>query len=39
MAFETYEQTFDYIRDSDLPPEDIDKILNHNAQSLLGLAH
>jgi predicted TIM-barrel fold metal-dependent hydrolase len=37
MRFETYARTFDYIRDSDLPPEDIDLILNHNAQRVLGL--
>jgi predicted TIM-barrel fold metal-dependent hydrolase len=35
--FESYAQTFDYIRDSDLPSEDIDLILNHNAQRVLGL--
>lgn len=39
LAFETYRQTFHYIRESGLPDEDIDKILNHNAQMLLGLAH
>jgi len=39
LAFETYRQTFHYIRESGLPAEDIDKILNHNAQILLGLAH
>jgi predicted TIM-barrel fold metal-dependent hydrolase len=37
MRFESYAQTFDYIRDSDLPSEDIDLILNHNAQRVLGL--
>lgn len=35
--FETYRQTFHYIRESSLPPEDVDKILDHNAQILLGL--
>ena len=30
---------FDYINDSELPPEDIDRILYHNAQELLGLPH
>lgn len=39
LAFETYRQTFHYIRESGLPAEDVDKILNHNAQKLLGLEH
>jgi predicted TIM-barrel fold metal-dependent hydrolase len=39
LPFESYARTFDYIRDSDLPPEDIDLILNHNAQRLLELPH
>ena len=39
LAFETYRQTFHYIRESSLPAEDVDKILNHNAQILLGLEH
>ena len=39
LAFETYRQTFHYIRESGLPAEDVDKILNHNAQILLGLDH
>src|SRR6266851_1175854 len=39
LAFEAYRQTFHYIRESGLPAEDVDKILNHNAQILLGLAH
>jgi hypothetical protein len=39
LAFETYRQTFHYIREAVLPAEDVDKILNHNAQMLLGLAH
>jgi predicted TIM-barrel fold metal-dependent hydrolase len=39
LAFETYRQTFHYIRECGLPAEDADKILNHNAQILLGLAH
>jgi predicted TIM-barrel fold metal-dependent hydrolase len=37
LAFETYRQTFHYIRESSLPAADIDRILNHNAQILLGL--
>ncbi len=39
MAVETYRQTFHYIREVGLPAEDVDKILNHNAQIVLGLAH
>ena len=39
LAFETYRQTFHYIRESGLPAEDVDTILNHNAQRLLGLEH
>ena len=39
LSFETYRQTFHYIRESGLPAEDVDKILNHNAQILLGLEH
>jgi len=39
MNFETYKRTFDYIRESSLPPADIDLILNHNAQKVLGLPH
>jgi predicted TIM-barrel fold metal-dependent hydrolase len=37
LSFETYGQTFHYIRESGLPAEDVDQILNHNAQRLLGL--
>jgi predicted TIM-barrel fold metal-dependent hydrolase len=37
LAFETYRQTFHYIREAGLPADDVDKILNHNAQRLLGL--
>ncbi len=37
LAFEPYRQNFHYIRESSLPPEDVDKILDHNAQILLGL--
>jgi predicted TIM-barrel fold metal-dependent hydrolase len=37
LSFESYKRTFEYIRESDLPAEDIDLILNHNAQRLLGL--
>jgi len=39
MAFETYRQTFNYIRECGLPAEDVDKILHHNAQKVLGLTH
>src|SRR5262249_22871185 len=37
LAFETYRQTFHYIRECGLPADDVDKILNHNAQIVLGL--
>ncbi|HTO10159.1 MAG TPA: hypothetical protein VMQ51_01210 [Candidatus Binatia bacterium] len=37
MAFETYTQTFHYIREAGLPAEDVDAILHHNAQIVLGL--
>lgn len=39
LAFETYKQTFHDIRESGLPAGDVDRILHHNAQRLLGLAH
>jgi 6-methylsalicylate decarboxylase len=39
LAFETYRQTFHYIRESSLPAADVDQILHHNAQRLLGLEH
>jgi len=39
LAFETYRQTFHYVRESDLPAADVDKILNHNTQIILGLEH
>jgi predicted TIM-barrel fold metal-dependent hydrolase len=39
LAFETYRQTFHYIRESGLPVAAVDQILNHNAQILLGLDH
>ena len=39
MAFETYRQTFHYVRECGLPAADVDKILNHNAQIVLGLPH
>jgi hypothetical protein len=39
LAFETYRQTFHYIRESTLPAEDVDQILHHNAQIILHLAH
>ena len=39
LPFETYRQTFHYIRESSLPAADVDAILDHNAQKLLGLAH
>ena len=39
MAFETYRQTFHYVRELGLPEADADKILEHNAQIILGLPH
>jgi predicted TIM-barrel fold metal-dependent hydrolase len=39
MAFETYRQTFHYVRECGLPDGDVDKILNHNAQIVLRLPH
>jgi predicted TIM-barrel fold metal-dependent hydrolase len=39
MAFETYKQTFHYVYDCGIPEADADKILNHNAQIVLGLPH
>jgi len=39
MAFETYRQTFHYIRECGLPIEDVDKILHHNSQIVLKLPH
>jgi predicted TIM-barrel fold metal-dependent hydrolase len=39
MAFETYRQTFHYIRESGLPAEDVDQILHHNSQRILGLRY
>jgi aminocarboxymuconate-semialdehyde decarboxylase len=39
LAFESYRQNFFYLRESILPSEDVDKILHHNAQSVLGLPH
>ena len=37
LAFETYRQTFDYIRQVGLPPDDVDRILHRNSQRVLGL--
>ena len=39
LAYESYRQNFFYLRESILPPEDVDKILHHNAQIVLGLPH
>ena len=39
MAWETYKQTFHYVRECGIPEADADKILNHNAQIVLGLPH
>jgi predicted TIM-barrel fold metal-dependent hydrolase len=39
MAFETYRQTFHSIREAGLPAEDVEQILEHNSQRVLGLPH
>jgi 6-methylsalicylate decarboxylase len=39
MAFETYRQTFHYVRECGLPEKDADLILEHNSQIVLGLPH
>ncbi|PYN95739.1 MAG: amidohydrolase [Candidatus Rokuibacteriota bacterium] len=39
LAFETYRQNFHYLHESILPAGDVDKILHHNAQIILGLPH
>ena len=39
LPFETYRQTFHYIREVGLPEADADKILHHNSQIVLGLPH
>ena len=39
MAFETYRQTFYYVRECGIPEKDADQILHHNSQIVLGLPH
>src|SRR5438874_2875054 len=39
LAFETYRQNFYYLSEAGLPAADVDKILHHNAQIVLGLPH
>jgi 6-methylsalicylate decarboxylase len=39
MAFETYKQTFHYVRECGIPDADADKILEHNSQIVLRLPH
>ncbi len=39
LAFETYRQNFHYLHESILPAEDVEKILHHNTQIVLGLEH
>jgi predicted TIM-barrel fold metal-dependent hydrolase len=39
LPFETYRRTFQYIREAGLPAEDVEAILHHNAQIVLGLPH
>lgn len=37
LAFEAYRRTFEYIGESELPPDDVDQILHRTAHDLLGL--
>jgi hypothetical protein len=37
LDFESYSETFDYIRKSGLPQADIHRILHENAPRVLGL--
>jgi len=37
LASETYVETFDYVRRSELPQDDIDKIIHRNAPALFNL--
>ena len=37
LSYETYAQTFSWIREAGLPQADVDQILNKTAQTLLGL--
>ncbi len=37
LSFESYERTFAWIREVDLPPEDIEQILERTAPAVLGL--
>jgi predicted TIM-barrel fold metal-dependent hydrolase len=37
LPFETYRQTFHYIREAGLPDADVDRILDHNAQRVLAI--
>jgi len=39
LAFESYRRNFFYLHDSILPPADVDRILHHNSQIVLGLPH
>ena len=39
LAFESYRQHLRLLRESILPPADVDQILHHNAQIVLGLPH
>jgi predicted TIM-barrel fold metal-dependent hydrolase len=39
MSFETYRQTFYYIAECGIPAADVDTILHHTAQKILGLPH
>ena len=37
LSFETYERTFSWIREADIPPHDVDQILHRTARTVLGL--
>ena len=37
--YEAYKEIFAYISRRGLPPADLDKILNQNAQALFGFPH
>lgn len=39
LQFETYRQTFHYVRECGIPAADADRILEHNSQIVLGLPH
>ena len=36
LSFETYERTFSWIKEADIPPADIEQILHRTAPAVLG---